>query len=327
MESQITNTSESEKSKYNSSSLKGIIYASIVLIGNGIHPIINNSRPENLDPFIFVLMVTIWEFLIVIPFVIIEKKKEGAAGLFKYSNQSNPNKKIFLIKLIIIGTLFTVAGYFYIEGMKQAGSIPSSIALKSSPLYALIIGGLFTHEKISLKQILITIIMLTGLYYLGTKGTWEIGQFSVWFGILLLVPLLWIISHSITKPLLENRLVTPLKIIQIRTGIMISIYLIISFIIFSPVTIISAISDSSMIIFSFFMGITYFFMHFSWYNSIKNISISYASALVTPSPIITAVLASLLLGESFEQYHLIGLIISLVCLYGLIITNKSNNKK
>lgn len=314
-----------------STNLKGILYAAIVLIGNGIHPIINNSRPDYLDPFLFVLMMTAWEFFIVSPFIIWEKRKEKITDKSKNTTEKyefrEKKKSIFIIKLFLIGFLFAVAGYFYVEGMKQAGSIPSSIALKSSPIYAMIIGGLFTHEKISKKQIILTLIMLVGLYFLGTKGTWNLGEFSLWFGILLLVPLLWIIGHSITKPLLEKKLVTPLGIIQIRTGIMMVIFLILALIIFNPVAIISAISDGSMLMFSFLMGFTYFLMHFSWYNSIKNISISYASALVTPSPIITAVLASIFLSEKFEYYHLIGLVISLFCLYGLILSNNSKNKK
>lgn len=169
--------------------------------------------------------------------------------------------------------------------------------------------------------------MLTGLYYLGTEGTWNIGQFSIWFGVLLLVPLLWIIGHSLTKPLLESQTISPFQIILIRTGIMVFIFFFLSIVIYGFSSTLNQLIEFPMLKFSLFMGITYFFMHFSWYNSITTISISYASALVTPSPIITVVLATMFLGDSFEFYHLVGLIISIICLYGLIMVNNTSNKK
>ncbi|WP_457557721.1 EamA family transporter [Candidatus Harpocratesius sp.] len=311
-----------------SKKISGILYALIVLIGNGIHPIINNSRPSSLEPIPFVLMMSFWEFIICLPFVIFERKnkKNVSSNNFLKIKELNDKMKFRLIsKLIVIGILFTVAGFFYVEGMKKAGAIPSSIALKSSPIYALIIGTIFLKEKISFPQIFFTILMLTSLYYLGTNGTWYIGQFSIWFGVLLLVPLLWIIGHSLTKPLLESQTISPFQIILIRTGIMVLIFFFFSIIIYGFSSTVIRLVEFSMLKFSFFMGITYFFMHFSWYNSISTISISYASALVTPSPIITVVLATIFLGDSFEFYHLVGLITSIICLYGLILINHSSN--
>ena len=66
------------------------------------------------------------------------------------------------------------------------------------------------------------------------------------------------------------------------------------------------------------MGGTYLLMHISWYNSITLIDLSYASALVTPSPVITAFLSFIILNESVESYHFIGMVIMFIGLYLMI---------
>lgn len=316
-----------EKSEIKSSNLRGIIYALIVLIGNGFHPIISNSRPSELNATIFVFLMSLWEFIASWPFYLIEKRRTRKQ-LLKSNNSPQGGKTHFSAtgNLIIVGIFFTIATYFYIEGFEKIGAIPASIALKSSPIYAMIIGTIFLKEKISISQILLTLCMLIGLFYLGTEGTWNFGNFSLWFGLMLLVPLLWTIGHSITKPLLEKGIVSSLKVIQIRSGTIVILMFIIAWIDVGLQEILISFINLPSLFYGFLMGFTYFLMHWSWYNSIKSITISYASALVTPSPIITVIFAWALLGEKFYNYHLVGMIISFLCLYGLIWHNYKSNQ-
>jgi len=314
---------------YNSS--RGLIFALIVLIGNGIHPIINNLRPGEFSSTIFVLQMSIWEFLcafIVLSIQKIKKKKNLKSVETKsVSGQICYSKKHLFFRMIIIGLIFAIATYGYVEGLKLAGSISGSIALKISPIYAIVIGFLFLGEKINFKQILITFFMLFGVYYLGTNGTFLMDQFSIGFAILLIVPFLWTIAHALTKSLLENNILVPNQVIFIRTGIISLSFLIINLIVIGWNELLLSFINPSFLLFSFLMGFTYFFMHFSWYSSITSIDLSYASALVTPSPAITTLFVFLLKMEDFHYYQLIGMIWAFVGLYALILINKKSPEK
>ena len=68
-----TKSSSQNIAQYNSSS-RGLIFALIVLIGNGFHPIINNLRPEDFSSTIFVLQMSIWEFICAFIVFIIQKR-------------------------------------------------------------------------------------------------------------------------------------------------------------------------------------------------------------------------------------------------------------
>ena len=312
------------------SSSRGLIFALIVLIGNGFHPIINNLRPEEFSSTIFVLQMSIWEFLcafIVLLFQKRKKTKESNSAVNKNSDQICYSKKSLIFRMLMIGLIFSIATYGYVEGLKKAGSISGSIALKISPLYAFIVGFLFLHEKIDVKQILITFFMLFGIYYLGTNGTFQIDQFSIGFAILLVVPLLWTIAHALTKPLLENEILVPNQVIFIRTGIISLSFLIINLIAIGWNELFLSFINPNFLFFSFLMGFTYFFMHFSWYSSITSIDLSYASALVTPSPAITTMIAILLKLEDIHPYQIIGMIWAFIGLYGLILINNKRPEK
>jgi len=328
-ETKETKSSSQKIAQYNSSS-RGLIFALIVLIGNGLHPIINNLRPGEFSSTIFVLQMSIWEFLCALIVLIIQKrnKKVNSESVnSKKSRQKCFSKKNIIFRMLIVGFLFSIATYGYVEGLKEAGSISGSIALKISPIYAIIIGFLFLGEKLNIKPILITLFMLLGIYYLGTNGTFLLDQFSIGFAILLVVPLLWTIAHALTKPLLENKILIPNQVIFIRTGIISLSFLIINLFIYDWNELLLSFINPSFLLFSFLMGFTYFFMHFSWYSSIIIIDLSYASALVTPSPAITTLIAFLLKMEDFHTYQLIGMIWAFIGLYGLIIINKNPEKK
>jgi len=309
IETKLPSTQNIEKF-YNSS--RGLIFALIVLIGNGIHPIINNLRPEEFSSTIFVMQMSIMEFIcsfIVLIIQNIKKKKNLKSTEAKIvSGQICLSKKHLFFRMLIIGLIFAIATYGYVEGLKLAGSISGSIALKISPIYAIIIGFLFLGEKINLKQILITFFMLFGIYYLGTNGTFQMDQFSIGFAILLFVPFLWTIAHALTKQLLENKIFDPNQVIFIRTGIISISFLIINLIVIGWNELLLSFINPNFLFFSFLMGFTYFFMHYSWYSSITSIDLSYASALVTPSPAITTLFVFLLKMEDFHYYQLIGMI-------------------
>ena len=155
-------------------STRGIIYSMLVLIGNGVHPIINNGRPADFDVLIFTWMMAAWECAFSILFLFIEKRSGQLHYLGRQGRSISGHFKATTFRLVIIGLIFTVATYYYVLGLSLAGSISGSIALKTSPIYAMLIGAFFLNEKVSKSSIFLTAFMLLGLYYMAT----EIGRAS-----------------------------------------------------------------------------------------------------------------------------------------------------
>ena len=53
---------------------------------------------------------------------------------------------------------------------------------------------------------------------------------------------------------------------------------------------------------------TYVIGHYFWYSSIKHIDLAMSSSIQAVQPIITSVMATLILQEIFSIFHLVGLI-------------------
>ncbi len=330
--------SEQEKRTFEKSK-KGIIYALIVLFGNGIHPIINNSRPEDLGGLVFSFYFSFWEFLCAfIYFMILKNKQKKRNESFQAGDQLQNTKKpriinfplldpkqdsrrekiLILMKLLFIGSLYTIATVLYVEGLSLAGSVSGSIALKAAPIYSMGIGALFLRERVDYRLVITIIGMFFALFYIGTEGTFQIDIFSKGFAMLLLVPLLWTVGHAIAKDFMHKKIITPLTVIIIRTGIVFISLFLVTLATAGWETIQYTLFEPSHLFFSFLFGGIYFAMHISWYSSIEILDLGYASAFVNPSPIITALFALVLTDESIQQYHIVGIGVILVGLYILI---------
>ncbi|WP_371803377.1 DMT family transporter [Candidatus Lokiarchaeum ossiferum] len=320
---------EEINSKTSFQGLWGIIFALVVLVGNGVHPIINSSRPEDLSALQFVFLMSLIECCLSLPFFIKDMKKRKLTPITSdlTSFQKLPIKNV-ISRLVLVGLIFSLATYLYIEGLTLAGGVSGSIALKTSPIYAMIVGFFFLHEKFDIKQIFLTFLMLVGLFYLGTEGKFELDAFSLGFGMCLITPLFWTIGHAITKPLLVNKRAPPSQVIFIRSGVITLTIFCVNVFNDGLQIILHSFTQINHLFFAFLMGGTYFLMHLSWYNSISLIDLSYASALVTPSPVITALLSFIILGEPIKGYHIIGMAIMLIGLYLMIyIKAKKRNKE
>jgi drug/metabolite transporter (DMT)-like permease len=309
----------------------GILYSIIVLLGNTFLPIINNTRPTNFDALFFAWMIVVWEVICILPIYIRE-------SLLKTHNQEKPINSIkppvpiklssnwrWMVRLFIIGLLFSVATIGQVYGLSEAGSISGSIALKTAPIYSMMYGSLFLGEKITIIQILITIILFLGLVYMGTKGTFQLDQFSWGVGVLMIVPFFWAIGHGLTKPLLEKKVISSAQIILIRNAIC-SILIGILYLSIAGTRDFWQLLSPIHVLYMFLIGFNSMVMHYAWYKSISIIDISVASALAIPSPVLTTFLALLITHEALELFHIIGLSVSLLGLYLLILVQRKKER-
>jgi drug/metabolite transporter (DMT)-like permease len=295
-------------------SWKGFLFALLVLIGNGLQPIINNSRPADLDSALFAWITIIIECIGSVPIVLLEKKQRYRTP--DYQSLSKIWSQYWK-KLIIVGLIFAIATYLVIYGYSSTDSISGAVAVKTQPISMLFIGALVLQEKITGWQLFFTGIMLTSIYYMTTKGTWDPGQFSTGFIALLIAPILWNIGHSLVKPFLQTKKMTTPQLIFFRTLIS-TIILGTTYLIITGSQFLWQIFQWEYFLSMFLMGVNYLILHYFWYRTITEIKLTVATAIIIPAPVITTISAYFITHEYLQYYHLIGMVGSISALYGLM---------
>ena len=278
-----------------------------------LQPIVAISRPRVLDVYIFAAMTCIIEATIFFPLMLIErqkikseieKKPSKSDEMLSFLNGWKKNKRM----LLYIGINFGIAQILFFAAYEFAGAINGSLAQQTTIIFALIFGFLINHEKISKTQILFSIILLFGLALATTQGNFNLLEINIGVLFMLITAMIWMLAHTFTKPILDRNESTSIQIVFIRNAIS-GVFLISTYFIFFPLENINILFDPLNQLFFIMMGLLYGFDVLFWYKCLNNIEVSKASVIVSPMPIITALFAFLILGESFTIFHLIGTII------------------
>jgi len=305
-------------------------------------------RNNEIDAILYAIATVFSETILIAPFIIIEKiiKKTRKKDLkFKYNNyrgeqlpqnekqnqkqfkkQKISKKTIFLL-FLAIGGIFAGAQFLISYGLQTADAITASIAFKSSMIYTIIFGAIFLKEKPSKTQIGLTLMIFVALYYTISEGTFKPLEINLGALILILVPLLWTTGHSITKPILEKKILEPFDVIFLRTSISSIILFIFYFgVLNKPISRFSLIFSSENIVNTFAIGLAYGIGHFFWYLGLRYIDLSINSAIQAPQPIITSIIAAIFLNEVLKIYHLIGIAIIIFSILGILVDKNKRNK-
>ncbi len=278
-----------------------------------LQPIVTLSRPRVLDVYIFAAMTCIVETIIFTPLMRVERQK------IKSEMEKSPSKfdEMHLLlhgwknnkkALLYIGINFGIAQILFYVAYEFAGAINGSLAQQTTIIFALLFGFLINHEKISKTQILFSFILLFGLTLAVTQGNFNLLEINIGVGILMITTMLWMLAHSITKPMFDRNEITPIQLSFIRYVIS-GLFLITTYFIFFPLGNISLLLDPINILFFIMIGVLYGFDVLFWYKSLERIEMSKASVIVSPMPILVALFAFIILGESFTIFHLIGTLI------------------
>jgi len=297
---------------------KGLIFG---VIGNffvGFQPIIANSRPAALDAHIFAALTCIVEAAIFLPLIIIEKKVNLAKNNDANANHSNTmiknwRKNIWLF--LFIGTIFGLNQLLFFIGYELAGAINGSLTQKTTVFFSLIFGYLILKERITKVQIIFSTILFFGLILAISQGSFNLLTFSldILSGVLIMlfITCLWMFGHSITKPVFNRNEATPTQMVFIR-NILSGIILFSTYFLFFPFENIGLLFVPINQFYYISMGAIYGAGLYCWYKTLSYLDVSKATILFSPTPIITAIFATLFLGELFTVFHLIGLVIIIV---------------
>ena len=301
---------------------KGLIFGTIGVFFVGFQPIVANARPESLDAFIFAAMTCLVEASIFLPLMLLEIKVKKP----KFENNNNENQiiqisflkkwKTNLPRLIFIGIIFALNQLLFFIGYELAGAINGSLTQKTSVFFGLLFGYLILKERFTKIQILFSFTLFLGLVIAISQGSFifflEINV-GILIGVLFLlfITCLWMFGHTMTKPMFSRDEVTPTQMVFLR-NILSGVILFSLYFIFFPIENFKLFLEPINLFFFISMGTVYGIGLFSWYKTLSYLDVSKATIVLSPTPIVSALFATFILGEIFTIFHLIGTIIVII---------------
>jgi len=196
--------------------------------------------------------------------------------------------------------------------------------LKTTIFFSLLFDWLILREKITLRQVIFSIILFFGLFLAVTEGSFTLLELNLGIIVLLSVSGIWMFTHAISKPMLDRKEITSIQLVCIRNFIS-SFFLISTYFIFFPIKNIELLLNPSTMFWGILMGSIYGIGLYLWYKTLENINVSKATILISGNLIFTAIFASLLLSEIFTVFHLIGTILVIISIF--LIVNPIKNEK
>jgi len=305
---------------------KGIFFGILGVFFVGLQPIIANARPQVLDPFIFAAMTCLIEALIFFPLILVEKRFiDGKDNTL----EMNGKERLSLITIwkknlwffIFIGVIFGLNQLLFFIGYGLAGAINGALTQKTTVFFGILFGFLILKEKVTKLQIIFSIILFFGLILAISEGQFNLLNFNIDITIgvltLLFITCLWMFGHTITKPVLNKNEVTATQMVFLRNLIS-GVILFLSYFIFYPFENISLLIDSTNQLFYISMGIIYGLGLFCWYKTLSYLDVSKATIILSPTPIVTAIFATIFLSEVFTVFHLIGTLIVILSIFIIV---------
>lgn len=306
---------------------KGLLFGVIGIVFVGFQPIVAISKPSMLNAHISAAMTCLVEAIIFFPLMLIELKKNKKD---KNIREVKP-KSLFqgwknnIGLLIFIGFIFAINQIFFFIGYDMAGAINGSLTQKTTVFFSMILGYLILKEKITKLQLLFSFVLFLGLT-IGITQFFSLIQFNITIligvVILLVISFLWMIGHTLTKPIFNKKEATPIQMVFLRNFIS-GFILLITYFIFFPINYRIWI-DPDNLRFFLIMGIVYGSGLVCWYKTLSYLDVSKASTIFAPTPITAALFASFILGESFTIYHLIGVILVIISI--IVIVNQKTEQ-
>ncbi len=308
--------------------IKGLITGFIGIIFVGLQPIIALSRPIAIDAYLSGAMTCLVETMIFFPLMLIELKmmnlndqKENIQGIEVNRVHFLRGWKNNLWLLIGIGLLFSLNQVLFFVGYDMAGAINGSLTQKTTVFFSFILGYLILSEKITKLQVIFSFVLFLGLT-IGITQFFSLLEFSltILFGvlILLLISFLWMIGHTLTKPIFDKNEATPIQMVFLRNFLS-GFILIITYFIFFRIDF-KLFLDPANVSFFIMMGAVYGSGLICWYKTLSYLDISKASTIFAPTPITAAIFATFILGENFTIFHLIGIILVIASI--IVIVNQ-----
>ena len=292
----------------------GVLLSLACLIILGTLPVVSNSRPAGTGALAFSFLLSIWQLVFALPLFVWELGS-GQPGIFEKGGRPKERRRALGV-MAATGVMFGLATWCYVLSMEKAGAVNAAIAIQTYPLFAILAEMVLIRKGKSLLEMALTLGLVADLYYLGTGGSWHMGRLSVWFLAALGVPLLWSIAHVLIREELTATAITPAQVTFFR--VLVSA-LFLGVVLAGTGRWPSAPGMTLKILpFAAAMGCLYYLELLVWFYAVRHIPVSLASAVTTPWPAVTMVLAALILGDRVQGYQVMAFCIAAGCIGALL---------
>ncbi|OGK20166.1 hypothetical protein A3C23_01535 [Candidatus Roizmanbacteria bacterium RIFCSPHIGHO2_02_FULL_37_13b] len=262
-----------------------------VMVLWGLYPIVTHYFVRSLDPLFLVLIST---FASSLPFIAIQ---------FLQKNQRKLISKKTIQALLPVALFASLGHVLLFVGTKYTSGVNTGLLLQIEPIYAMILGVIFFKELFGLGRIGSTLTMIMGAMIIVYKGgaTFNIGDILI-----LLAPLMYQLSHTLAKKLMNKDIDTTLILAgrMLYGGIIILVFIFIY-----DKSLLNLLFSIESVASGVFLGFYLSVVVFLWYSALKKIPISVASAFLPLTALISLVGSSLFLRESITPQHYIGLLL------------------
>ncbi|MHA1730447.1 MAG: DMT family transporter [Promethearchaeota archaeon] len=279
----------------------------------GLLPIIARARPNSLDSSLFACFTLLFEGIFLLPLVPAHPPRRGRVVRDKTRGTSLWRQ---WPRLLLLSAIFSLASIVMFLGMDLASSaVNASLILKTDLVFSLFAGHLIYHERLRGKQVFFASLVFVGLFVAISQGSPE--NFAATDLVLLAVPALWLAGNMITKKMLTESRVNPVHLACIRAFLGAAV----------AIPVYTAITGSfgvwvllDPLDFAFVLGNAagYLAAHLAWNYGIQRQELSKAYQFKATSPVFTALLSWLVLGEGLTPYHLAGFGIVVIASLALV---------
>jgi len=273
----------------------GMIFVVIQILTGAVQPVFTKFIVGIINPLFAASMVSL--IGCIIPLILLTRK-DRLKVIFEKKNM----KEILLIGFF--GTVMTYSFFFF--GAQLTSGINTAILMQAEPIYSIILGYFILREKITSKQILSTLLIVSGVLIVIYNGTISLNIGDL---LIVLTPLFYQISHVIAKKTMKRIGTYAVQGGRYLFGGLILLLLssILNMNQFS--LLMKPINLTTIILLGLVVaGIG----SLAWYEAIKRINLSKATAMIAPYSILSIILAWFVLSEFPSVYQISGLILVLI---------------
>jgi len=284
----------------------GVILVLVSILFYGIEPIISKYIVNTVNP-LFTATISIL-FASIIPLLILINK-----GMVK--ELVKRENAVYLFFISFFGSV--VALVLFLVGVGMTSGISASLLLQIEPIYSALLGFFILKEAIGKRQVFAMFLVIIGVGVIFYNGSFQINYGDV---LILATPLFYQISHLIVKKVMK----------KIEEDVIIAGRFLYAAPVLLAMSTLAGANQFEVLLkplyFSLLLllGVSWALGYILWVKAIKRINLSKATVIVAPYPVLSVILAWIILSEIPSAYQITGLVLVMIGIYA---TGKTKSEK
>ena len=304
----------------------GVLSAFVCLGILGALPVMAVSRPAAYDGLTFTVWLTIWQILSALP-LYLRERAQGQRGLFEAAGEGRSRSWTITVA-VSTGIMFGLATYMYVVAADKAGPVSMAIVVQAYPFMNMLAEAIFLKKRRTPAELGFTVLMVTALVYLTTNGTFMLTDISWWSVFALGIPALWTVAHLLLKTQVLNRTTMTLNQVTLSRLLVSGVFIgVLCLAIGDPRAVLAGLTDPALQSAALVMGVAYYIELIFWFQAIRHIDVSVASAIEVPSPAVTMLIAVAFAGAAITGTQMLAMIAIVIGMYGLLFAGRAARRR